>query len=398
MDRNTAIKVKMLGGFELSCGGNCVKESRPRKTYVLLAYLLLHRGRDISQAELVEAVWGEEKVGEVTQNALKALCFRVREILSVLRFPEPLIIPNNGSYKWNPEVNIELDVDQLDSLCKQAVASNDPEQKKELYEEVLHIYNGELLPGKRDCSWVIPLSAYYHNVFIRAAHGLMEIYREREDYTAIVTICKRVLEFDILDEETHRELIHAYQQMKNYTQAYEQYYYAKDVYYREGVNFPEELRSIYGSIAGELREVKLEIEKVQEALVREEKETAGGFLCEYQFFRDFYRVQCHAYEREQKEVCLYMFSIVGISNRLPDKKMLNKYMDSLREVILELTEQSDIVTRYSMSQYLVCICNVAKDSVKSFEKRVQSCFRKACPRKDIVLDCQHIFASEKKES
>lgn len=253
MKEKTMIKVKMLGGFELACKERRVQgnANRSGRVSVFLAYLLLNREREISQTELIEAVWGGDRAGEVSFGALKTLCYRVREFLSELEATDPLILTNGNSYRWNPDIETELDVNVFRSLCRRADFSKDPEEKKELYERAAGIYTGELLPGMTDCFWLIPINTYYHTVYMKAIHALLPIYRERGEEEAIVALCSRALAFDPLDEDVHVAMIGACCRAGSFSRAYEQYVYAKKMYEMAGdIEFPQRLEELYDKIPG----------------------------------------------------------------------------------------------------------------------------------------------------
>lgn len=398
MEKKPLIEVSMLGGFVIKAGDKKIEESgnRSKKIFVLLAFLILYRRRMLSQTELIEAVWGEDKAGDVTISALKTLCCRARDMLKTLNYPDKLIIAKSGSYTWNPDVEIVLDVERFMEVHAKAASAENDSVKRGLYEEVIEMYRGELLPRRMDCSWVIPLCTYYHSVFVKSAHELIRLCRAAGDYNKIVAVCCKVIKFETLDEDIHYELINGYYQMKNYNQALEQYYFAQDVYYREeGINFPQKLNDIYGEIARQSKNTEEDISNIREEL-KEEKEqwSAGTFYCEYRFFRDFYRVQCRVSSRNKQEVYLCLLTVMSLNGELPGKRILNKCMEDLKEVIHNSARSGDIFTRYSVSQYLFCVSGITLENTEKIMKRIQSKFRKVCPRKDIVLEYQFISSLE----
>ena len=116
------VYVSMLGGLRLEVEGKVLTDqvNRSQKLWNVLCYLLLHRDRDVTQAELVELLWpGENSSNPV--NALKTLLYRVRSLLEPM-FPDGVapILSKRGAYCWNPAVDCRLDIDRFDALYARA--------------------------------------------------------------------------------------------------------------------------------------------------------------------------------------------------------------------------------------------------------------------------------------
>ena len=99
------LRVQMLGDFSLSAGGNQISdtEGRSHKVWLLLAYMIYHRDRAVSQEELVEVLWGKEPRSSNPTSALKTTFHRVRSLLDQL-WPNAghhLILRQDGGYCWN---------------------------------------------------------------------------------------------------------------------------------------------------------------------------------------------------------------------------------------------------------------------------------------------------------
>ena len=138
------IKATMLGEFSLSAGDIKIadQDNRSRKVWLLLAYLLCHRTRSISQEELVDLLYGEDPKGANPANSLKTALHRVRTLLDQL-WPgagRDLILYQDGGYRWNPSIPTMLDIDEFDRLCHPSSDSEDAEL--EGYLSALSLYRG----------------------------------------------------------------------------------------------------------------------------------------------------------------------------------------------------------------------------------------------------------------
>lgn len=96
------IHVNMLGTFSLVYGGEVVDDkcSRSKRVWTLIQYLIANRRKEISQNELIEAIWGEEEIGDPA-NSLKTIAHRARAILDKLNFVsgKDMIVFRNGCYE-----------------------------------------------------------------------------------------------------------------------------------------------------------------------------------------------------------------------------------------------------------------------------------------------------------
>ena len=97
--------VQMLGGLSIGTENTKIsdRDSRSRKIWILLAYMIYHRHRIVEQEELINLLWGEDERGENPTGALKTMLHRARSVLDKLWFKagRDLILNQNGGYVWN---------------------------------------------------------------------------------------------------------------------------------------------------------------------------------------------------------------------------------------------------------------------------------------------------------
>ena len=115
---DTPLKVWMLGEFSISMGEARIDDSgnRSRKVWLLLAYMIYNRNRPVSQEELISLLWGEDTGSTNPVNALKTMLHRVRTMLNQLdpTAGHSLIVRRGGSYAWNTDFDVDLDVERFD--------------------------------------------------------------------------------------------------------------------------------------------------------------------------------------------------------------------------------------------------------------------------------------------
>ena len=79
------LKVCMFGGFSIRYGEKELTENsgRMKKVWALIEFLLAYRGNDVSQENLMEALWGDEEFVNPL-GTLKNLVYRARKLLMEL--------------------------------------------------------------------------------------------------------------------------------------------------------------------------------------------------------------------------------------------------------------------------------------------------------------------------
>ena len=104
--RRLSVTVSMLGGFCLEAGGRRLTDevNRSQKPWNVLCYLIVHRDRNVSKAELMKLLWSKEKAPTPSMPSRHcstgcAPCWS--------HCPEdmPPILSQRGSYSWNREID-----------------------------------------------------------------------------------------------------------------------------------------------------------------------------------------------------------------------------------------------------------------------------------------------------
>ena len=137
---------KMFGNFSLQMNEVIISDTdtRSKKVWILLAYLLYKRDRIVSRRELIQLLWGNTEISN-PENTLKITFYRLRTLLNQL-WPSAgheLILFQEGGYRWNPEVPLSIDIEHFDTLYRQK--ESDENKRLSLLSEILEIYEGDCL-------------------------------------------------------------------------------------------------------------------------------------------------------------------------------------------------------------------------------------------------------------
>ncbi|MBR6637264.1 MAG: SARP family transcriptional regulator, partial [Lachnospiraceae bacterium] len=116
-----------------------------------------------------------------------------------------------------------------------------------------------------------------------------------------------------------------------------------------------------------------------------QQKKTGAFYCEYEFFKDIYRLEARSAERTGNSIYLCLMTITTPSGNQPPLNNLNKAMDKLKTCIFNSLRSSDIFSRYSVSQYILMLPTTSYESGERVLKRIAGEFQKANSNDRIIL-------------
>ena len=156
MTRMATIEIKMLGGFEIRVNGKPVlaQLAQSRKATALVQYLVLRRGERVSHKVLTDTLWAGERSTN-PDMALRAILHRFRNMIDAEGLDEMkgCIVTSRGYYQWNPHLDCSVDVFEVNDLSELARKEGDAEKRSRIYEQIVNLYDGRLLPRSASEPW-----------------------------------------------------------------------------------------------------------------------------------------------------------------------------------------------------------------------------------------------------
>ena len=393
MSSKPILKIRMLGGCSLIYGDKTIEDSNYhlKKPWMLLAYLIVFRNRAIPVDELINLLYPGEQ-GKSPQGALKTLVYRVRELLEELGLPESrdMVLVTRGSYAWNTSIPMTLDADQFELACQRCAAPwITPEEKLETCLEAVALYRGDFLSKSMGESWVVSLSTYYHSMYVHLVQTTVGLLMARERWGEVVSICAQAIQIDGYEEYFYYYLIRGLVKTGQIASALEQYKRMYNIFYTElGVTPSAELAALYREISRESgRSAKREASDLPSisAFLLKEDRISGAFFCELEVFKDIYNLESRSVARSKRGVYLALISAVMRDGSAPPLKMLNNYMDKLGDCIQNALRRGDVVSKYSISQYVLLLPTSSIENGQLALGRITSRFLEKYPRCPLVL-------------
>lgn len=385
---NITAAVQMFGGFHMTINDITISDSssQAKKPWSILEYLITFHNREIASSELIDLIWSARESSN-PGGALKTLVFRSRKLLEPFGVPtHQLIIQKSGSYAWNPEVQLIVDTDRFEDLCRRSKDSDlSDDQRLELLMEAIDLYKGDFLPKSSWEAWALPISTFYHSMYLQAAHTAIDLLLSEADWTRIIGLCQRALTIEPFDEDFHYFLIYSLYNNQEQNQALEHYHHMTNLFYNEFAITPSlRLKDLYKMIRNKEHGITTDLSTIQESM-RETKPGGGAYYCEFSVFRDIYQLEQRSIERTGDSVFLCLLTLQDEHGDLPKLSVMTRGMNHLQAAVQSSLRRGDAYTRYSVSQYMIMLPTASYENGERVIARILRNFKKLYTRKDLTV-------------
>ncbi len=374
--------VTMLGDFSVRMGDQVIHErsNRMRKVWLLLAYLIYARNTATPQSRYLSILQGTDTTEvEDPMGRLKALFYRARTMLDELEkgTGHRMILCKKGAYFWNKDIDVTVDAEEFDRLCRRAQDAADEEEKLTIYRKALSLYGGDFLDRMSMEQWVMPLHTYYHQLYLAAVAQTLDLLEKRFLWQESSELCRQALRVEPYSEELYCHLMRCQLMLGDKDGVMATYESMSELLFETfGVMPTEESRTIYREACRRRDETTVPIDTVREYL-REEEGAHGAVLCEYDFFRFHYRVMARSIVRTGDVIHIALLSVHGAGHSALQRRSLDRAMDNLQAILLDGLRRGDVISRCSVSQMIIMLpganyddsCNVCRRLIKAFQKK-----------------------------
>lgn len=370
----------MFGSFSIEYDGKSINDqnNRMRKVWLLLAYLIWNRNHSITQEHylsLLQGIGADESADP--HGKLKALFYRARTMLGQLgdSLGHDLILLKNKTYTWNNEFPLTLDVEEFEILCKQASEGSD-EERLALYRQALPLYTGDFLSQLGSDVWVLPISTYYHQLYIDTVLHALDLMEKKELWDEAASLCEAAIKIEPYNEPLYQHLIRSRIATDNRAAAIQIYEQMSQLLFDTfGVMPSDQSRDLYREASRQKDSPSIMAGTLSEQL-REPFGAHGAMYCEYDFFRTLYQLQARTIVRSGQVIHIALFSAHGKNNEELPRRSLDRAMENLQDILVNNLRQGDVVTRCSLSQLVIMLPQSNyEDSSKVCQRLVKSFYR-----------------------
>lgn len=373
------LNIQLLGGFALRLGDRELldTDTRARKAWILLAYLICQRDHPVSQKKLIDLLWGENPDSVNPENALRITMHRTRALLEQF-CPEvgrEMILRRRGGYQWNG--GGVLDSEQFEALCRRE--TDDAEQRIQNLMEAISLYRGDFLPRQSAEVWVIPISTYLHNLFLDAAREAVDLLAERGRIAEAVEICRRAIALEPYGEVFCRilmQLLAGSGDRKGAAEVYETL--SRRLFDDFGITPSEETRAVYRASVHAPEERVLSMDDVMGTLWDVDT-LPGAFQCDY----DYFKVLCHAVsramERNGNAAHVVLLNLSAAPDKALNRQGIDRIMGQFGHQIRLSLRRGDVFCQCSVTQYVILLPKTNYENSQMICERIFRGFRKTYP-------------------
>ena len=377
------LQVQMLGQFTLRYGDRTISDSddRSRRVWSLLAYMLYNHGRSFAQEELIHLYWSNNEKSADPGNALKSIFHRIRTALDKLQpgLGRLLIRRKAGRYFWNNAMPLSLDIEDFEAHFHAAEAAGDDDVRLAEYQAALALYAGDPLPRMTDEIWTIPIVAYYHSLYTRAAAGAIELLEKQERTAEAVALCRRAIHIEPYQEDLYEHLMRGLLRtgdMKGAMSVYEEM--SEQLFAHFGVMPSETLRTLYRQAPLTVHDRTLTMDEVCSQL-EEPAPHGGAMVCEYDFFKILYRAEARSIARNGHSANICLLSVSGKDGEMLARRSLDPAMNNLQVLVQNNLRRGDVIARCSISQYIILLPQANYENSRMVADRLVSAFYRRYP-------------------
>ena len=384
------LQIQVLGKFTLRYGETVIsdEDDRSRKVWAVLAYLIYHREKIISQQELVDLCWGEDTRSSDPHNALKSVIHRIRATLDKLQegLGRTLLRRKAGCYIWNTDVPLEVDAEVFDTLCSRGAAL-EGDERLDAYQQALALYSNDILPKLSSELWLVPITTYYHQRYVQTAEESIQLLEEQDRLKEAILLARQAVRIEPYQERLYAQLIRTLLKMGNQKGAIAVYEEMSELFFSNfGVMPSDELRALYRKATRTVNNHALSVEDLRDQL-KEEHVVGGAMLCTYDFFKILYRSETRTMARTGNTAHLCLLSVAAKDGSELPKRSLDRAMENLQELIRQNLRKGDVASQCSVSQYVILLPRANYENSHMVANRLMTAFYRRYPHSPARLRC-----------
>jgi len=273
-ERALPLEIYLFGGIRLRVAGEEILRFRNGKSAGLMAYLLLHRGRNPGRVEIATALFPEKAESEARTLLRSALHYLNQLLLPCADEEQPPLRVMREMIGFNTECDHWLDVEAFENLLMEAAGAS-ADEAYQMRRQAIELYRGDLLAGHYE-DWILVAQERLRSLYRAALQSVAAHEEQIECFQDAINHLRHLLTLNPLQEATHRALIRVLMQSGDRTAAQRQYQLCERVLSTElGIEPDAETQALRQQLGivrrpldNPLHEAHRELERGQEALTR----------------------------------------------------------------------------------------------------------------------------------
>lgn len=212
-----------FGKLQICHAAVTINQYPTRQVEELMAYLLLHPEIEHSREKLIFEFWPDVETDNA-RHRFTIVLSRLRQLFKKLGLQfEKYIQTTRDWVLFAPERPFSFDRDQFVNHSHLGLKNENIEQREQILQKALHFYRAELFEGIYT-QWCLTEREYLARLRLRVLGQLMYGCLQQEAFSVALEYGHLILQEEPLREETHRAMMHCYQQQNRPDLAARQYY------------------------------------------------------------------------------------------------------------------------------------------------------------------------------
>ena len=226
------------------------------------------------------------------------------------------------------------------------------EETEPIFEEILRLYQGDLLSGYDTETWIVPKSMYFHNIYLKVLYLQIDLLEKQQRYNDIMHLSRKGLEVDMFDSKLNLHLMTSLLELGMKNEAMSHYNYTVNLHYTQlGVTPSTEILSFYKDLVKVEHDSNASLDIICRDLQSEEEDNAA-FVCDYSIFKDIYKLNMRNLERLNITIFLGLITILPADKKEhTDLLLLDKIMEMFLDTLKHNLRKGDTISRYGPSQF-----------------------------------------------
>ncbi|HCI64646.1 MAG TPA: hypothetical protein DFH97_06520 [Clostridiales bacterium] len=369
----------MLGGFALRLNGQELldTDTRSKKAWILLAYLICQRENTVPQKKLIDLLWGEEPNSVNPENALRITMHRTRALLEQFSpaAGRSMIQRRRGGYQWGVPVE-EVDAEAFERLCRQK--TEDPQQRLDNLLKALDIYKGDFLPRQSAEVWVIPISTYLHNLYLSSAREAVDLLSAQGRTKEAMEICRRAIRLEPYSEtfcQILMQMLAGSGDRKGAAEVFETL--NKRLFDDFGITPSEETRAVYRAAVYAPEDRLLSMDDVMSNLSESDAQP-GALQCDYDYFRILCFAASRTMSRSGEAAHVVLVNLAAAEKAFP-RSSVDRIMGQLSQQIRLNLRRGDAFCQCTVSQFAILLPGTSYEDTQKICDRILKAFHRAYP-------------------
>lgn len=383
--KKKTLKINTLGRLSITNGKNEFPQEKKRSAQVelLMIYLIINRNINIVNAQLIDILW-PDGTSDKPEGALRNLVYRARKELKMFFSDIDCIKSKGRSYYWNPEIECQVDYEELIKLCDKVESASDPVSKYEYCLEMTNKYYGDFLPEFNYSSWIVEIAESLEKKCLEATLNTLNVLAKNNLYEQVLQICSHPNSQKIVDTRVYEMQLYAYYQTGKIDLALSFYRKIVDYYYSKyGVEVSRRLKEIYRMILDTSPATQVNVEELEKNLIADE-DGDNTFYCDFDIFKNIYQINVRSAKRSMKARILTLLTLVDTSKSL-DEKAIHQEAEILKVIIANNLRKNDVYSKFNMTQYSLILAASDLEGAKVALDRITNRYNEKKKHSEVIL-------------